>query len=96
MPHPTFRLFRSTSPVNRCQYVGALVLPDGRYFAIEANVVTHDCGGGKTGKHFEGEVFEGARAVQAMLRSAKADGSVPDDLIALMNADFDDPLPGDL
>ena len=35
---PTFRLFRSTSPANRCQYVGTLVTPDGRVWSLEANV----------------------------------------------------------
>ena len=95
MAKPTFKLFKSTSPANRCQYVGSVTLPDGTLLALEANVVEHDRGDGTKGKHFEGQVFPAGRLTLQMLRSAKVDGD-PNDLVTLMQAidpDLNDKLP---
>ena len=91
----SFRLFKSTSPANRCQYVGSVTLPDGTLLALEAHVVEHDRGDGTKGKHFEGQIFPAGHLTKQMLRSAKVDGD-PNDLVSLMQAidpDFNDKLP---
>ena len=89
-----FRLFKSTSSANRCEYVGSVVI-DGRIYAIEANVREHDRGDGTMGKHFEGQVFGGQRLVKQMLRGAQIDGKLPEDLVTLMEGTpFDDSLEG--
>jgi hypothetical protein len=93
---PTFRLFRSTSSANRCEYVGTVTTPDGQIYAIEANVSEHDKPDGTKGKHFEGHVFPSGHLTRQMLRSAKVDGQTPDDLIKLMQGpdpDLNDKLP---
>ncbi|HWZ91987.1 MAG TPA: hypothetical protein VNW92_24150 [Polyangiaceae bacterium] len=91
---PTFSLFRSTSSSNRSQYVGSVVTPEGRVYAIEANVIEHERPDGTKGKHFAGEVFGGQGLVKSMLRGAKIDGQLPADLVTMMeDAPFNDPLP---
>lgn len=91
---PTFTLFKSTSSANRCEYIGSVTTPDGRVWAIEANVSEHDRGDGSKGKHFEGQVFGGGYLARQMLRDAKVDGVIPDDLLKpLEDEPYDDPLP---
>ncbi len=98
-PHkPKFKLFRSSSPANRCEYVGSVTLATGEILALEANVVEHDRSDGTKGKHFEGQVFPAGHLTRQMLRSAKVDGVLPDDLVAMMQSDeaarpFNDTLP---
>lgn len=92
MTAPSFTLFKSTSPANRAEYLGHVLLPDGRIFAIEANVSEHDRPDGTKGKHFEGRLFPAGEA-QRLLRGAKVDGEIPADLVTMMEgAPFDDPL----
>jgi hypothetical protein len=89
-----FTLWKSTSPSNRAEYIGHVTLPDGRMYAVEANVVAHDKGDGTAGKgkHFEGRVYsvetqrEKARDI---LRGAKIEGTLPADLVSLMQAEPD-------
>jgi len=95
MAKPTFKLFKSTSSANRCQYVGSVVTPAGEILALEADVVEHDRGDGTKGKHFEGQVFPAGHLARQMLRSAKVDGD-PKDLVTLMQAvdpELNDKLP---
>lgn len=90
---PAFTLFKSTSKANRAEYIGHVLLPDGRFYAIEANVSEHDRGDGTKGKHLEGQVFGGQHLVREMLRTAKVDGTLPPDLVTLMEGTpFDDSL----
>lgn len=108
MSSSTFRLFRSTSPANRCQYVGTLITPDGRVWSLEANVSECDrAPGGPSGsaaagklKYFDGTVHGGIDVVRHLLRSARVEGTIPPDLIDLMAGDADvdlnDELPAEL
>jgi len=88
---PAFTLWKSTSAANRAQYLGHVILPDGRTYAIEASVVEHDKGDGSgaKGKHFEGRVLGGDALVKHMLKGAKAEGTLPPDLVSLMQQAVD-------
>ncbi len=92
---PTFRLFRSTSSANRAEYVGTLVTPDGRCYTLEADVSEYVKPDGTRARYFAGRVFGGQDVVRAMLRGAKAQGTIPADLVTLMeqDAELNDPLP---
>jgi hypothetical protein len=88
---PPFKLFRNTSPSSRCEYSGTIVTPEGRVYAIEANVVEHDKGDGTQGKHFEGKLFGGQDLVRKMLKGAKVEGDLPPDMLTLLEEfPFDD------
>jgi hypothetical protein len=82
-------LHRLPSPLsNGCEYSGTLRI-DGTVYCLEARVVTGE--GGR--KHFDLTPYPAARE---LVRTAKVSGdpsALPTDLVTLMDAPFDDPLP---
>lgn len=103
---PRLKLFKNTNPANQCAYIGSLLFPvghpafpKGRVFPIECEVVEHDDGAGKKGKHFEGTIPGAGQElakpeVKALLKGARFEGdpsAIPQDLLAQIEKyPFDD------
>ena len=86
------KLYRADRPTaSGAEYVGTLTLPDGKVWILEAKVVTETIDG-KERRHFAITPFN------ALLRGARIEpgsdvSAIPGDLVSLMEAPFDDPIP---
>jgi hypothetical protein len=86
-----FRLYKNTNATNRAEYLGHVTTPEGRVYHLEACVVEYDRADGTKGKFFEGKVFGGHDLVKKMLKGAKVEGQLPEDMLKVLEElPFDD------